>query len=165
MSLPNKSNRSLDQALCSMLGYVSKCRVASAHLQLPSTCLAQLVKHGSDMLQASVKNIGRVVQRMPSAELLPELQSPDLLPGLFEAFDHHSADVRKAVTMCLMHMWQVSCLCVTDTACVHVSSGVDGFYTKLLWQIVIHPSRSHVYGDHDTILCAGLTSPSACACA
>ncbi|DBB01644.1 hypothetical protein WJX77_005003 [Trebouxia sp. C0004] len=59
------------------------------------------------LIQASVKNIGRVVQRMPSAELLPELQSPDLLPGLFEAFDHHSADVRKAVTMCLMYMWQV----------------------------------------------------------
>ena len=59
------------------------------------------------LLQASVKNIGRVVQCMPSAELLPELHSPDLLPGLFEAFDHHSADVRKAVTMCLMYMWQV----------------------------------------------------------
>ena len=58
-------------------------------------------------MQASVKNIGRVVQRMPGAQLLPELQSPDLLPGLFEAFDHHSADVRKAVTMCLMYMWQV----------------------------------------------------------
>lgn len=54
-----------------------------------------------------MKNIGRVVQRMPSAELLPGLQSPELLPGLFEAFDHHSADVRKAVTMCLMYMWQV----------------------------------------------------------
>ena len=60
-------------------------------------------------MQASVKNIGRVVQRMSSADLLPELQSPDLLPGLFEAFDHHSADVRKAVTMCLMYMWQVCC--------------------------------------------------------
>ncbi|KAL0035610.1 hypothetical protein WJX79_002530 [Trebouxia sp. C0005] len=59
------------------------------------------------LIQASVKSIGRVVQRMPSAELLPELQSPDLLPSLFEAFDHHSADVRKAVTMCLMYMWQV----------------------------------------------------------
>ena len=58
-------------------------------------------------VQASVKNIGRAVQRMPSAELLTQLQSPDLLPGLFEAFDHQSADVRKAVTMCLMHMWQV----------------------------------------------------------
>lgn len=58
-------------------------------------------------MQASVKNIGRVVQRMSSADLLPELQSPDLLPGLFEAFDHSSADVRKAVTMCLTYMWQV----------------------------------------------------------
>ena len=66
-------------------------------------------------MQASVKNIGRVVQRMPSAELLPELQSPDLLPGLFEAFDHHSADVRKAVTMCLMYMWQVSALTLHKT--------------------------------------------------
>lgn len=62
-------------------------------------------------LQASVKNIGRAVQQMPSADLLTELQSPDLLPGLFEAFDHQSADVRKAVTMCLMHMWQVRIAC------------------------------------------------------
>ena len=62
-------------------------------------------------MQASVKNIGRLVQRMPSAQLLPELQSPGLLPGLFEAFDHHSADVRKAVTMCLMYLWfTVFCL-------------------------------------------------------
>ena len=68
-----------------------------------------MVKHRLGMLQARVKNIGRVVQRMPNAELLPELQSPDLLPGLFEAFVYHSADVRKAVTMCLMYMWQVGC--------------------------------------------------------
>ncbi len=66
-----------------------------------------LIQQEADRMQASVKNIGRVVQRMPGAQLLPELQSPDLLPGLFEAFDHHSADVRKAVTMCLMYMWQV----------------------------------------------------------
>ena len=58
-------------------------------------------------MQASVKSIGRLVQRMSSSDLLAELHSPDLLPGLFEAFDHHSADVRKAVTMCLMYMWQV----------------------------------------------------------
>ena len=63
-------------------------------------------------MQASVKNIGRVVQRMSSADLLPELQSRDLLPGLFEAFDHSSADVRKAVTMCLMYMWQVHKHCM-----------------------------------------------------
>lgn len=63
-------------------------------------------------VQASVKNIGRVVQRMSSADLLPELQSRDLLPGLFEAFDHSSADVRKAVTMCLMYMWQVHKHCM-----------------------------------------------------
>lgn len=84
-----------------------------------------MVKHGLGMLQASVKSIGRVVQRMPSAELLPELQSPDLLPSLFEAFDHHSADVRKAVTMCLMYMWQVGCLCPTNTECVHFTTGAD----------------------------------------
>ena len=97
------------------------------------------------MLQASVKNIGRVVQRMSSAELLPELQSPDLLPGLFEAFDHHSADVRKAVTMCLMYMWQVGCLYAINTVCVHVSSGADCLYSKLLWQIMIHATRAYVF--------------------
>lgn len=115
---------------CSMFGYASNCRAANAHLQLPDTCWSQVYKPRSGMIQASVKNIGRVVQRMPSAELLPELQSPDLLPGLFEAFDHHSADVRKAVTMCLMYMWQVGCLCATKSVCVHVSRRVDCLSTK-----------------------------------
>lgn len=67
-------------------------------------------------MQASVKNIGRVVQRMSGVDLLPELQSPDLLPGLFEAFDHSSADVRKAVTMCLTYMWQVCTTCSAGLA-------------------------------------------------
>ena len=114
-----------------MFGYVSNCRAASAHLQLPDTCLSQLVNHRLGMLQASVKNIGRVVQRMPSAELLPELQSPDLLPGLFEAFDHHSADVRKAVTMCLMYMWQAGCLYATNTVWLH--SPVEVTVHKAAW--------------------------------
>ncbi len=98
-----------------MFGHASTCRAANAHPQLTDTCWSDVVKHRLSMLQASVKNIGRVVQRMPSAELLPELHGPDLLPGLFEAFDHHGADVRKAVTMCLMYMWQVGCLCATNT--------------------------------------------------
>ena len=76
---------------------------------LPVTCYWAAVLESPVCVQASVKNIGRVVQRMSSADLLPELQSLDLLPGLFEAFDHSSADVRKAVTMCLMYMWQVCC--------------------------------------------------------
>ena len=63
-----------------------------------------------------MKNIGRSVQRISSSDLLTELQRPDLLPGLFEAFDHQSADVRKAVTMCLMHMWQVRLLAVNGAA-------------------------------------------------
>lgn len=72
-----------------------------------------------------MKNIGRVVQRMSSADLLPELQSQDLLPGLFEAFDHSSADVRKAVTMCLMYMWQVGCMHFHLIA--HLAEGIVPF--------------------------------------
>lgn len=74
-----------------------------------------------------MKNIGRAVQRMASADLLRELQRPDLLPGLFEAFDHHSADVRKAVTMCLMHMWQVG----TQLSLLSVAAPVKRLFYSL----------------------------------
>ena len=117
-----------------MFGFASNCRAVNAHLQLRDTCGLHVVKHRLGIPQASVKNIGRVVQHMPSAELLPELQSPDLLPGIFEAFDHHGADVRKAVTMCLMYMWQVGCLraSVQQTLYEYMSHGADCAYTKLL---------------------------------
>ena len=59
-------------------------------------------------LQAATKHIGRVVSRMPRAEVMPLLQ-PHLLAGLFEAFKHASADVRKATVFCLVDLWLVSC--------------------------------------------------------
>lgn len=59
-------------------------------------------------LQAATKHIGRVISRMPRAEVMPLLQ-PHLLPGLFEAFKHASADVRKATVFCLVDLWLVSC--------------------------------------------------------
>ena len=60
-------------------------------------------------LQAATKHIGRVVSRMSRAEVMPLLQ-PHLLAGLFEAFKHASADVRKATVFCLVDLWLVSCL-------------------------------------------------------
>ena len=59
------------------------------------------------MLQAATKHIGRVVSRMSRAEVMPLLQ-PHLLAGLFEAFKHASADVRKATVFCLVDLWLVS---------------------------------------------------------
>ena len=94
--------------MCCMASTASADRFDASTCQpSPMTWAAATDVESGAVLQASVKSIGRAVQRMASADLLRELQSPDLLPGLFEAFDHHSADVRKAVTMCLMHMWQV----------------------------------------------------------
>ena len=58
-------------------------------------------------LQAATKHIGRVVSRMSRAEIMPLLQ-PHLLAGLFEAFKHASADVRKATVFCLVDLWLVS---------------------------------------------------------
>ena len=94
------------------------CALRRHFLHCYASCIVTLAGFSCSLhlMQASVKNIGRAVQRMSSTDLLTELQRPDLLPGLFEAFDHQSADVRKAVTMCLMHMWQVCLRAVSDAA-------------------------------------------------
>lgn len=73
-------------------------------------CQQPLTEHNPPCsLQAAVvKNMTRLVQRLAKPEALQLLQSC-LLPGLVAAFNHSSADVRKAVVFCLVDLWMVGC--------------------------------------------------------
>eukprot|EP00891_Asterochloris_glomerata_P008401 jgi/Astpho2/8401/Aster-x1496 len=74
--------------------------------KLPIPGAAKVGVPEAAVVQAATKHIGRVISRMPRAEVMPLLQ-PHLLPGLFEAFKHASADVRKATVFCLVDLWLV----------------------------------------------------------
>jgi HEAT repeat len=64
-------------------------------------------------LQAAIKGISRAAVRMAPADAWAALGDgqtygrTDLLPCLFEAFKHPSADVRKAVVFCIVDFWMV----------------------------------------------------------
>ena len=83
--------------------------------------LTALLPHGDDLLpkeapegpflQAVIKSMSRVVGQLSAAEALDAVtRSRRLLPGLFDAFKHSSADVRKAVVFCLVDLWLVRLL-------------------------------------------------------
>ncbi|KAK9862360.1 hypothetical protein WJX84_010387 [Apatococcus fuscideae] len=53
-------------------------------------------------LQAIIKSVTRLVPRL----LRPEACANQILPSLFRAFHHPTADVRKGVVFCLVEFWQ-----------------------------------------------------------
>ena len=57
------------------------------------------------MLQAAIRTLSKLVPHVPPPALLESL--PSMLPGLFEAFRHTNADVRKAVVFALVDMYMV----------------------------------------------------------
>jgi len=75
-----------------------------SRLPVPETQCSGTAADGM-VLQACIRNVGRAVACLPTAELM--LRVPDLLPGLFESFRNISADVRKAVVFCLVDMYLV----------------------------------------------------------
>ena len=57
------------------------------------------------VLQVSIRMLSKLVMRFSKEDLLPRVS--ELLPGLYEAFKHPNADVRKAVVFCLVDMYLV----------------------------------------------------------
>ena len=55
--------------------------------------------------QAAIRTLSKLVPQVPAPPLLEAL--PSMLPGLFEAFRHTNADVRKAVVFALVDMYMV----------------------------------------------------------
>eukprot|EP01052_Picozoa_sp_SAG31_P021905 SAG31_NODE_1718_length_7457_cov_3.659418_4_plen_628_part_00 len=64
-----------------------------------------VIYEDSPVLQAAIRTLSKLVPNLPPALLLESL--PSVLPGLFEAFRHTNADVRKAVVFALVDMYMV----------------------------------------------------------
>jgi hypothetical protein len=59
-----------------------------------------------DVLCAAIRCLQQAARRSTARELGPRAPV-DLLPGLFAAYAHPRADVRKAVVLCLVELWVV----------------------------------------------------------
>jgi CLIP-associating protein 1/2 len=68
--------------------------------------LEPVLARGADSnLHAAVKMVSKAVLRLDHSTLLPLVHR--VLPGLYSAFKHQNADVRKAVVFCLVDMYSV----------------------------------------------------------
>ena len=56
------------------------------------------------MMQAAIKGVRKVIARASDEEVAAALSEGSLLRSLFVAFGHEVADVRKAVTFCLVDL-------------------------------------------------------------
>ena len=75
------------------------------------------------MLQAAIKGVRKVIARASDEEVAAALSEGRLLRSLFIAFGHEVADVRKAVTFCLVDLRLVRSAFLTKLMMLHVRGG------------------------------------------
>ncbi len=78
---------------------VQRLRLWNIEAFMPLTFLCGLM-----MLQAAIKGVRKVIARASDEEVATALSEGSLLRSLFVAFGHEVADVRKAVTFCLVDL-------------------------------------------------------------